>query len=86
MDPQGAAGQPLTTLPLARYHVQIGAFISRDDAEGQAVRAQALGYAVTVVEQNALFHVRVGGFLDQTAAQELVQNLTRDGFSVMLTP
>jgi SPOR domain len=82
----GTGGQQVDTLPLVRYHVQIGAFISRQDAEGQAGRAQALGYAVTVVEQDTLYHVRVGGFLDQAAARELARNLTRDGFTVLLTP
>lgn len=74
------------TLPVVRYHVQIGAFINQQDAGGQAARAEALGYAVTVVEQRAVYRVRVGGFLDQTAAQELARYLTRDGFSVVLTP
>jgi len=75
----GAAGE------VTRFHVQVGAFDTRQNAAALALRLRSLGYAVTLVE-GPPYRVWVGGYVDGTTAQALADNLDKAGFPAILTP
>lgn len=65
----GTAGAPGT-----RYHVQVGSFNERQNADALAIRIRAGGYAATVTS-GPPYRVWVGGYLDQVTAQRLADGL-----------
>ncbi|HEV2439077.1 MAG TPA: SPOR domain-containing protein [bacterium] len=68
-----------------RFHVQVGAFAERQNAEALAVRIRAHGYAVTVAA-GPPYRVWVGGYFDVATAERLAANLLQDGFASTLVP
>lgn len=82
-------GGPTTTpeipaLP-SRFHVQVGSFDDRGNAETRVAELRARGYAVTLVE-GPPYRIWVGGYLDRSTAERLAANLTAAGFDVTLSP
>lgn len=69
----------------SRFHIQIGSFAERQDADALALRVKSLGYAVAVVD-GPPFRVWVGGYLDRATAEKLAQTLQTAGFEATLTP
>jgi cell division septation protein DedD len=57
-----------------RYHVQVGSFDERQNADALAIRIRASGYAATVTA-GPPFRVWVGGYLDASTAQRLAAGL-----------
>jgi len=78
----GGSGVPAE---VSRFHVQVGAFDTRQNAAALALRLRSLGYAVTLVE-GPPYRVWVGGYVDGTTAQALADNLDKAGFPAILTP
>jgi len=90
-DPQGGAvpgprvDSPLAVVqPPIRFHVQVGVFADRDQAEELASSLRARGYAVQMVSE-ALYRVWVGGYLDRATAEQLSATLNGAGFEALLT-
>jgi len=86
--PRAAAktnASPAVTLLTGRFHVQTGAFASRDNALSLLGRLRDRGYAATM-KDGQVFRVWVGGYLDRTTAKRLAENLEADGFQATLTP
>ncbi|HYM68707.1 MAG TPA: SPOR domain-containing protein [bacterium] len=79
--PGSAVSQPVAP---SRFHVQVGAFDARQNAEALVLRLRSLGYAVTLVEGSP-YRVWVGGYVDQTTAQRLADTLGKAGFDAVLT-
>jgi len=71
--------------PPTRFHVQVGAFDARQNAEALVLRLRALGYAVTLVD-GPPYRVWVGGYVDQPTALRLADILGKAGFDAVLTP
>lgn len=68
-----------------RFHVQVGAFEQRQDAEALVLRLKSLGYAVTLTD-GPPYRVWVGGYLDRATAERLAAYLHARGFDAVLTP
>ena len=81
----GPTSTPLVPQLPSRFHVQVGAFDARQNAEALALRIKSLGYAVTLVE-GPQFRVWVGGYLDRATAEQLAEHLRAAGFEAALTP
>jgi len=82
-----AASVPPSAVPPApsRFHVQVGVFAERQNADALLLRLRSLGYAVTLVE-GPPYRVWVGGYIDRGTAVRLAQNLHTAGFDAVLTP
>jgi len=68
-----------------RFHVQVGSFDVRPEADQLARRLQQRGYS-TAVTQDAPYRVWVGGYLDRSTAERLAQSLQQLGFAATLVP
>ena len=68
-----------------RYHVQVGAFTERQNADALALRVRAMGYAVAVTD-GPPYRVWVGAYLDQHTAERLAATIRQAGFEAVLTP
>ncbi|HLW60884.1 MAG TPA: SPOR domain-containing protein [bacterium] len=84
----GPTGLPSVTPaipePPSRFHVQVGSFDDRTNAEALVTQLRARGYAVTLVE-GPPYRVWVGGYLDRGTAERLAANLQAAGFDVTLS-
>lgn len=76
---QQAAGQS------PRFHVQVGVFKAREDAQALVQRLQSLGYSATSAEGD-VYQVWVGGYFDRETAERLAANLHKAGFESVLVP
>ncbi|HYM68315.1 MAG TPA: SPOR domain-containing protein [bacterium] len=68
-----------------RFHVQVGTFDVRQDADELAQRLQKRGYS-TSVTTDAPYRVWVGGYLDRPTADRLVNALHALGFTATMVP
>lgn len=76
-----APGAPGTTgASWTRYHVQVGSFDERQNADALAIRLRAGGYAASVTS-GPPYRVWVGGYLDQATAQRLADGLKNIGLT-----
>jgi cell division septation protein DedD len=66
--------------PGTRYHVQVGSFDERQNADALAIRLRAGGYAATVTN-GPPYRVWVGGYLDPVTAQRLADGLKNLGLT-----
>ena len=83
---EGPESQPTPT-PSLGYHVQLGVFAHRENAEALARQARARGYAASIVDSgNPLYRVWVGRDLNRSAAERLATSLRADGFETILKP
>ncbi len=73
--------------PVARpeFHVQAGAFKSREYADDLIRQLRANGYTVTRVD-GPLIRVWVGPPMSRSAAERLAANLGANGFETTLSP
>ncbi|HLW48902.1 MAG TPA: SPOR domain-containing protein [bacterium] len=69
-----AARAPVPPPMPGRFHVQVGAFDERQNADALAIRLRAGGYAATVTD-GPPFRVWVGGYLDRATAERLAAGL-----------
>lgn len=81
----GAGGNSAFSPTPNRFHVQVGAFDDRQNAEALRLRFRSMGYAVTVTD-GPPFRVWVGAYLDRSTAQRLVEHLRAAGFEAVLSP
>jgi cell division protein FtsN len=68
-----------------RFHVQVGAFTERQNADALGLRLRAMGYAVKVTD-GPPYRVWVGAYLDQATAERLAETIRAAGFDAVLTP
>lgn len=68
-----------------RFHVQVGSFDVRPDADALAQRLEQHGYS-TSVTKDAPYRVWVGGYLDRPTADRLVGALQQIGVTAMMVP
>jgi cell division protein FtsN len=68
-----------------RYHVQVGAFRSREYANDLLRQLRAHGFTGTLVKDN-LYRVWVGGARSRADAEQLARRLEDAGFQTLLTP
>lgn len=83
-----AADTPATPQPAQqslRFHVQVGIFNTREDAQALVQRLQSLGYIATAAAGD-VYRVWVGGYLDRETAERLAANLRKAGFDAALVP
>ncbi len=76
---------PAIPQPPSRFHVQVGAFDERQNADALVLRIRSLGYAASVTD-GPPYRVWVGGYLDRTTAERLAEHLKTAGFDAVLTP
>ncbi len=81
----GPATNPALLSGATRFHVQVGAFDDRQNAEALRLRIRSMGYAVTVTD-GPPFRVWVGARLDRATAERLIENLRAAGFDAVLSP
>lgn len=76
---------PQSQIQAAGYTIQVGAFTSHSSAVALRDRLQQRGFDAYIAESSKggkpLFRVRVGRFLDKSAASQEVQRLRGSGFS-----
>jgi hypothetical protein len=76
---------PQSQIQAAGYTIQVGAFKSQSSATALRDKLQQRGFDAYIAESsqggNPLFRVRVGRFLDKSAASQEVQRLRSNGFS-----
>lgn len=81
--PRNAADQPA-------WAVQLGAFSTRDKAEGLVAELRRRGYAAFVLEYRGggqvLHRVRVGPEQDRARAVAIAERLRKDGFQPVVAP
>ncbi|MGQ0428484.1 MAG: SPOR domain-containing protein [Gammaproteobacteria bacterium] len=86
---QPASTPPDPAAPTA-WAVQLGAFSTRDKAEGLVANLRRRGYAAFVLEYRAggqvLHRVRVGPEQDRARAVAVAQRLRQDGFQPVVAP
>jgi cell division septation protein DedD len=68
------------------FRVQVGAFISRDNAEARAATLREEGYDAYVSQTGALWKVQVGAFSSRENADRLAAQLKAAGYEVLITP
>lgn len=72
------------------WAVQLGAFSTRDKAEGLVAQLRGRGYAAFVLEYRAggqvLHRVRVGPEQDRARAAAIAERLRKDGFQPVVAP
>lgn len=83
--PATRQGGPAFSPTPNRFHVQVGAFDDRQNAEALRLRFRSMGYAVTVTD-GPPYRVWVGAYLDRSTAQRLVDHLRAAGFEAVLSP
>ncbi len=83
--PATGQGGPAFSPTPNRFHVQVGAFDDRQNAEALRLRFRSMGYAVTVTD-GPPYRVWVGAYLDRSTAQRLVEHLRAAGFEAVLSP
>ncbi|HKX16947.1 MAG TPA: SPOR domain-containing protein [bacterium] len=71
--------------PPPRFHVQVGAFLTPDDARPVVKRLESLGYAAALAGHEG-YEVWVGGYLDRDTAERLAADVRRAGFNAVLVP
>ena len=81
----GPATNPAFSTSSTRFHVQVGAFDDRQNAEALRLRIRSIGYAVTVTD-GPPYRVWVGARLDRKTAERLIENLRTAGFEAVLSP
>lgn len=68
-----------------RFHVQVGAFSTREAAVALVQRLQTLGYVATLAEGD-VYRVWVGGYFDRETATRLADTVRKAGFEVEIVP
>jgi cell division septation protein DedD len=68
-----------------RFHVQVGVFNARKDAQALIQQLKSLGYTVSLGEDD-VYRVWVGGYFDRETAERLAANLRNAGFDAVLEP
>lgn len=66
------------------YRVQIGAFRTKENADGLAKRAVSNGFETYVYQEGGLFKVQIGAFADRSRAEELASGAEREGFDAFV--
>lgn len=71
---------------LARYAVQLGAFLSEELAERLMVLVEDAGFTTRLVRvrESALIHVRTGSYADRAAAVELMRRIRELGYDATI--
>jgi len=83
--PLPAPAAPAVPQPPSRFHVQIGAFDERQNADALVLRMRSLGYAASLTD-GPPYRVWVGGYLDRATAERLIQHLKSVGIDATLSP
>ncbi len=81
MRPTTPKALPATT---PQFHVQVGAFRLRENAEELVLQLQASRYPAAIVKKT-FYLVWVGPVLERPAAERLAKNLQENGFEAALT-
>lgn len=68
------------------YRVQVGSFISRENAEARAAKLREEGFDAYVSQASGLFRVQVGAFSVRENAERLAAQLKAAGYDVLVTP
>lgn len=68
------------------FRVQVGAFISRENAEARAVKLREEGFDAYVSQSGTLWKVQVGAFSVRENAERLAEQLRTAGYEVLITP
>jgi cell division protein FtsN len=84
--PAGTGGPAQTAWETPRFHVQVGIFDKREDAEALVRRLGALGYIATAAGTHDEYDVWVGGYFDRETAESLAARLRGAGFDARLVP
>ena len=89
-DAPGAAAAPREPAEQPAWAVQLGAFSTRDKAEGLVADLRRRGYSAFVLEYRAggqvLHRVRVGPEQDRARAAAIAERLRKDGFQPVVAP
>lgn len=80
--PGPPSGPPRT---IARYHVQVGAFRSREYAEDLVRQLRLHGFAGKIIK-DGVYRVWVGETLERPAAEHMAADLESAGFETFLNP
>ncbi|TMI97578.1 MAG: SPOR domain-containing protein [Bacillati bacterium ANGP1] len=90
--PQAPATGPTTTPAKpgpetgVLYRVQVGAYISRENAEARAAKLREEGFDAYVTQSGTLYKVQVGAFAIRENAERLAGELKAAGYEVLIAP
>jgi cell division septation protein DedD len=83
--PQSSTSKP-PAAPAGSWFVQVDSFRSRDNANALVAKLKGKGYDAFIVDvPKPLLHVRVGPYPQRSAADGVVAQLKKDGFSSLVT-
>src|SRR3989442_11392471 len=68
------------------YRVQVGAYISRENAEARAAKLREEGFDAYVTQSGTLYKVQVGAFAIRENAERLAGELKAAGYEVLIAP
>src|SRR5438876_980204 len=68
------------------YRVQVGAYISRENAEARAAKLREEGFDAYVTQSGTLYKVQVGAFAIRENAERLAAQLKAAGYEVLIAP
>jgi len=80
--PPGKPGRETGVL----YRVQVGAYISRENAEARAAKLREEGFDAYVTQSGTLYKVQVGAFAIRENAERLAAQLKAAGYEVLIAP
>jgi DedD protein len=85
-----AAGADAMLVQRPAWAVQLGAFSSKDKADGLVAHLRSRGYSAFMLEYRAggqiLYRVRVGPEQDRSRAVAIAERLRKDGFKPVVAP
>lgn len=67
------------------YRVQVGAYVSKENAESRAAKLRDAGFDAYVTQGGSLFIVQVGAFAVRENAERLADQLRAAGYKVIIT-
>lgn len=71
-------------VPSSLYHVQVGAFKSKDNAQSYAKEVVAQGFATLIKENNGLYKVQLGAFESKANAEAYMKKVQAKGLEAII--
>lgn len=77
--------QPQSNASGTLYHVQVGAFSNKDNADRMLAKVKAAGYDTYMVQVNGMYKVQVGAYSVKSNADAMLAKVKASGFDAFIT-
>lgn len=84
-EPATPATQSAQQVGAVLYRVQVGAYVSKENAESRAAKLRDAGFDAYVTQGGSLYIVQVGAFAVRENAERLADQLRAAGYKVIIT-